>query len=260
MKKNRTSILRVAAVGYAALLLICIAVGLTVNHKKPNTEETRKPATVVETVAPAAHMIEGVPVIAQQELNSGCETYACTMLLQSMGFDINEADFADQYLICSAIFYDEAGTRYGPDMHSAFAGTVYNGYGIYAPAMAKSMNRFFSSEHSALSAKAIEGVSLETLCKSYIDRDIPVMVWATVNMDEPYEKASWVVSFVDENATAKEGDTVWWLQNEHCLVLIGYDEDEYYFADSCAGAVSHFEKALCQQRYEQLDTQAIVVQ
>lgn len=212
------------------------------------------------TTVPTSHMIQGVPVIKQNELSAGCETYACTMLLQSLGFDTDEFDFSENYLICRDIYYDENGTRYGPDMYSAFAGTVDNGYGIYAPAMAKSMDSFFEAKGSPLKAHPLKDVTLKQLCDEYIDKDIPVMVWATCDMKEPYEKASWVVYYTDENAVTKEGDTFTWLQNEHCLVLIGYDQCKYYFSDSVAGAVSSWDKALCEERFKQLGSQAIVAQ
>ena len=208
-----------------------------------------------------SHMIQGVPTIQQADLRAGCETYACTMLLQSLGYDMDEYMFADNYLICAPTWWGDDGTHYGPDMYSAMAGTAYAGYGMFAPAMAKSMNNYLAAVGSKQKAYPLDGVPLEQLCRDYIDKDIPVMVWATTWMWEPnIGEFYWVVDYVDpEIGRAEIGDTVYWPEHEHCLVLIGYDEDEYYFADSYKGAVSHFEKALCQQRYEQIGTMAIVV-
>ncbi len=263
MKPKFLSLTKIIIIAYAVLVVVSIIVSLNLPEKEAisDTASAAQPETVTEAATEPAntHYIEGVPVIAQQTLSSGCETYACTMLLQYLGFKIDEVGFADNYLICSDIYYDDAGNRYGPDMYSAFAGTPYEGYGIYAPAMAKSMNSYLNSQKSSLTAYPLDGQSLESLCKEYIDHDIPVMVWGTVDMAEPYEKASWTVVYTDENAKSQKGDTVWWLQNEHCLVLIGYDEEYYYFADSCAGDVSQFERALTEERYERLGTQAIVV-
>lgn len=259
MKKRRKSVLRISITIYIFVLLIGIIV--TLASPAPARKDTASSEATAATSRPIpkSYRIDGVPVIEQMTLKSGCETYACTMLLQSLGFKINEVTFAEKYLICQPISYDAEINRYGPDMYSAFAGTPVEGYGIYAPAMAKSMNKFFKTQQSNMNATALEGVSLKQLCDDYVSNDIPVMVWATVNMQEPYEKAWWIVDYVDENARTKKGDTFAWLQNEHCLVLIGYDEDEYYFADSCAGDVSHFDKDLCQQRYEELFSQAIIV-
>ena len=257
----------IASVGVLAVLLIITAVTVpgfqaerkaqrdAVAAEKAAAEEAAK---ATEPTEPKSYKIEGVPIVKQAELMAGCETYACTMLLQSLGFDTDEFDFSENYLICSPISYDENGTRYGPDMYSAFAGTVENGYGIYSPAMAKSMNDFFKAKNSNLKATSIVGETLESLCEKYVKNGTAVMVWATTYMQEPYEKASWVVDYVDENAKTKVGDTFTWLQNEHCMVLIGFDEKNYYFADSVAGKVSEFDKKLSEQRFKELGSQAIV--
>jgi len=206
----------------------------------------------------ASHTIENVPVYVQQELPAGCEIYASVVTLQYLGFEIDEHEFSNQYLISSPIWYDET-HRYGPDMNSAYAGTVLEGYGIYAPAMAKSMNNYLSTTDSDMRAQALNGVSLDTLCQDYVAKDIPVMVWATTYMHEPYVKAEWVVDYVDENADTAIGEVEQWMQNEHCLVLMGFDDEYYYFCDSVSGAVSQYEKEVTELRYEQLGSQAIVV-
>ena len=266
MKSKFFTLPKIIIASYILLIIIGIIITISL-PPKPEPEEQNasvdpSSAAVIptETTKPASHFIEGVPVIQQYDLKAGCETYACTMLLQSLGFDIDEYRFADNYLIYKDVYYDNDFRMYGPDMHSAFAGNVYDiGYGIYAPAMAKSMNNFLSSVKSPLKAYDMDGVPLESLCETYIDNDIPVMVWATTNMWEPTPHTSWTVDYVDENATKAVGDTETWYEHEHCLVLIGYDDKEYYFADSVAGVVSHFEKADVEKRYKQIGTMSIVV-
>lgn len=267
MKKTRSiKSFMIGSVGLLAVLLIVTAVAVPRFQADRKAQRDAAAAKIAaeeaqkseETAEIKSFKIEGVPIIPQSELKAGCETYACTMLLQSLGFDTDEFDFSQNYLICAPISYDEYGTRYGPDMYSAFAGTVENGYGIYSPAMAKSMNNFFKAKKSELKATSIVGETLKSLCEKYVKNGTAVLVWATTYMQEPYEKASWVVDYVDENAKTKVGDTFTWLQNEHCMVLIGFDEKSYYFADSVAGKVSEFEKSLAEQRFKELGSQAIV--
>ena len=105
----------------------------------------------------------------------------------------------------------------------------------------------------------MENVPLEDLIDEYVSKGVPVMVWATTDMDEPYVFTTWIVNYVDENARTKLGDTFSWYMHEHCLVLIGYDSDSYYFADSTAGKISVFKKDLVKKRYEQMGQQSIVV-
>ncbi len=231
------------------------------NQRKAMEAVTESPIETPTEAMPASSMIPDVEskVIPQTELKAGCETYACTMLMNILGFDLDEFNFADNYLDCHYVYEDEDGNKVGPDMYSAFAGTAYAGWGVYAPSMAKSMNKYLADQKSELKAYNYENIPLETLCKDYIVNNIPVMIWATTDMQEPYVFDTWTVNYVDENARTKIGDSFNWYAHEHCLVLVGYDENEYYFDDSAAGAVSHFEKALVEERYQQLGSQCIVV-
>lgn len=208
---------------------------------------------------PESYQIQDVHPIFQNELKAGCETYAATMLLQILGFNVDEFTIADNYLDIHYISFGEGDTKYGPDMHSAFAGSPYAGWGVYAPSMAKSMTNYLKDQKSKMKAYAYKDIPLETLIKDYTVKGVPVMIWATTDMEEPYVFDSWIVDYVDENAEAKLGDTVDWYMHEHCLVLIGYDKEKYYFADSTHGNISSFEKSLVQKRYEQMGTQCIVV-
>ncbi len=262
---NRKRIIPVLIVVVAITLIVISVISVNSIHRTIQAEKADQQTEAVfeEATEPpiTEHMIPNAAdkVLSQTELMAGCETYACTMLFHILGFDLNEFHFADNYLDCHYVFEDEDGNMEGPDMYSAFAGTAYAGWGVYAPSMAKSMNRYLADMKSDLKAYNYENIPLDTLCKEYTDKDIPVMIWATTDMQEPFVFDTWTVNYVDENAKTKIGDTFYWYAHEHCLVLIGYDEDEYYFDDSAAGAVSHFKKDLVKQRYEQLGSQCIVV-
>ena len=235
----------------------------TADEKAPSADMTTDApttATATETpTIPSSYLIEDVEVIPQKDLKAGCETYACTMLLKIWGFDLDEYYFADNYVEVRWPYYDEEGNMYAADMYSSSVGSPYSGWGVYAPAMARYMNRYLDDEGSDLNAYWYEDIPLSQLCEDYVVNDIPVMVWATTAMLEPYVFDTWEVNYVDENAKTEIGDEFSWLEHEHCLVLIGYDEENYYFADSYAETVSVYEKELCQTRYEQLFSQCIVV-
>ena len=253
-RKKQVLILSVTVV----VLLIIASVIMSV--KEPPKDKKEDDNTKVEETLPSSYKIEGVTVLKQEDLKAGCETYACTMLLQSQGIDMDEFEFANNYLVQKPIYENAEDDWYGPDMDSAYVGEIEWGYGVNSPAMGKFMNQMLKDKGSNKKAYVLSDVSLEQLCKDYIVNDIPVMVWATTNMQEPYVKRIWTINYVDpEISDAQIGDTEQWLQNEHCLVLIGFDKDNYYFADSVAGEVSVFEKATTQDKYEKLGNQAIVV-
>lgn len=246
-------------IGACVLVIVLLFSTFFIGKDEVENQAEKKPVEEPSAV-PTSYMIEGVPVLKQESpLNAGCETYACTMLLQSLGIDMDEFEFAENYLVEKTVFgYED--DWYGPDMDSAYAGEIEWGYGVNSPAMAKFMNKMLKDKGSKMTATALKGVELDTLCEDYIANNIPVMVWATTNMQEPYVKRYWSVNYVDEEVSdAKIGDTEQWLQNEHCLVLIGYDEKNYYFADSVAGEVSVFEKETSRDKYQKLEMQAIVV-
>ena len=253
--KNKKIIMIIAL--SCAVVILLLTAALTTPRTSHDTSEAPPPT---EWTPPDAYQISGVKPLLQCTLEAGCETYACTMLLQTLGFDIDEITFADKYVDCHYVTDDGNGNVYGPDMHSGFAGTPYKGWGVYAPSMAKSMNRYLKDQKSDKKATAYENIDLETLCKEYVAKDIPVMVWATTDMQEPKVYCSWIVDYVDENAKAKKGDTVSWYEHEHCLMLMGYDEEYYYFGDSTRGEISHFEKKLVEKRYKQMESQCIIVE
>jgi len=257
---NKRDLIKLISVSVAVVVLLVTGIAISAGRasKKQQAEDAAAQATVTEA-KPSTHMINGVTASLQDTLMAGCETHACTSLLQALGYDIDIFRFAEDYLDCHYVFEDEDGNSYGPDMNSAFAGTAYAGWGIYAPAMAKCMNHYLSDVKSKQKAYVLENKTLEELCREYIDNDVPVMIWATSNMQEPIESDVWEVNYVDENAKYKMGDRFIWMIHEHCLVLCGYDEKDYFFSDSVEGKISHFEKAISQKRYEQLGWQAIVV-
>ena len=246
----------------AGILISAIAVPAA-SKSKEETKENAAPAQ--EEIQPPTeekkgHKIEGIPIVVQDYYKAGCETYACTMLLQGLGFDIDEHRFINEYLIQRDFSYDDAGNFCGPEMNSAFAGDLFTGAGIFCPGMAKSMNLFLEKQKTEKRAKAIKGKTLAQLCEEYIDRDVPVMTWVTTYMEESYEKLSWVVDYVDENAELKPGETMAWRQNEHCMVLVGYTDTEYIFNDSVAGKVVSHDKALAETRFMEIGQQAVVVE
>ena len=257
---NRKQQFLICCVLFLVIIIVMLVIGFAVGSGSAGNSTAETEAPTQAPTMPKEYQMDGVKVIPQHELMAGCETYACTMMLQILGFDMDEKTFAEKYLITKPITYVDYYYRYGPDMYSAQAGDVYTGYGVYAPAMAKSINLYFDKIGETRRAYALEGVSLEELCEKYVWKGMPVMVWATTWMEESYEKESWIVDYVDENARCKIGDTFTWKQNEHCLVLIGYDDEEYYFADSCAGKIANYERSLVEERYSQLYSQSIVVE
>ncbi len=235
----------------------------TVPPKKP--VGTTKPVEREETTAPKidpkppqkppTHLLN-VPFIDQRKrYPTGCESVSAVMVLQYYGMPIRVETFIDTYLPKGrAPFRDETGARFGDDPRKVFLGNPYSdkGWGCYAPVIVNAVNKYI--DHSRYSVRALYGTSLDTLCKTYIDHDIPVLIWATANMQplKPWrESHTWTILGTSETFT--------WKSPMHCLVLVGYDGSGYYFNDPLQGKNFRYTKSEVKTAYNALGTQAVVI-
>lgn len=197
-----------------------------------------------------ATIIKDVPVLSQfPDFPTGCESVSTVIVLKFLGEDISASEFIDGYLPQSIEYYYDGFKRYGPSPYEYFIGNPRTSasYGCMAPVIEKALCNYFGSSDRVLNTTGIE---LSKLCTEYIDNDIPVLVWATINMLETNPQNSWYL---------EDGSRYSWPGNEHCLVLIGYDSDYYYFNDPYAGKTVKYEKETADARYSDLGKQSLVV-
>lgn len=197
-------------------------------------------------------LIADFPHISQNtKYPTGCESVAAVSLMQFYNVDISVEEFIDLHLPTADSPYYEGDVMYGESPWEAFIGDPYSewGYGCYSTVIVKAMKSALSRDYEI---KAIYNVSLPQLCTQYIDRGQPVMIWATMDMREPYEGDSWLLP---------NGETFTFICPEHALVLIGYDDTSYYFCNPQADeAVVSYPKEDCETAYSALHSQAIVMQ
>lgn len=211
----------------------------------------------VISFAPQEYLIDGVPFISQNNgYPSGCESISTTMLLNYYKYDITPKNFIDGYLHTDYLRESEDGTAVvGPDPYTAFIGTPYdeNSLGCYPPVIVDALNKIFDETDSKNTAVDTTGMSLEELIDTYIVQDEPVLVWSTMYLWEPIVTDSWIVEGASEFSPYNDGDLYEWIANEHCLVLIGYDEDYYYFNDPLYyNEAVKYEKTAFEQRFEEM--------
>lgn len=191
-----------------------------------------------------------VPYLSQSpRYPTGCESVSSVMLLQHLGYEITVDEWIKQYLEQQE-FETKDGIIYGGDPRKVFCGNPYreDGMGCYAPVICKTLDRVFSDKVSATgsSFQAVDetGTSMTKLRKKYIDRGMPVVFWACIDMKEPVTGPDWQLSDEPEK-------TFTWISNEHCMLLVGYDEIGYYFNDPYENhGVIRYEKELVEQRHK----------
>ena len=199
------------------------------------------------------HSID-VPYINQNEFYlTACESVSMVMVMHYFGIDITVDDFLEFYLNRDDVPYlDETETFYeGNTPWRAFLGSPYNysGFGCYAPVIVNAANKII--DHDKYIVTAMYDRSLEELCARFIDQDVPVVVWATIDMEPATYETSWI-----DVLTGEEFD---WYIPEHCLVLVGYDEDFYYFNDPFEYQMIGYYKEVVEVAYQAMESQAVVM-
>lgn len=196
-----------------------------------------------------------VPYLDQSlEYPTGCESVTTVMALRYAGVDITVDEFIQNYLSQEDLV-TENGVTYGPDPNDAFVGSPYepDGFGCYARTIAvacrdivieRNLTDFYVDNET--------GSDLQKLVIRYVDRDIPVILWASMEMKGVHPGKQWVIR--------ETGETFTWKAGEHCLLLVGYDDLYYYFNDprKNSGTV-RYPKELVETCYGEMGKQAMVV-
>ena len=148
-------------------------------------------------------------------------------------------------------FEKKEGQLYGADPNLYFCGSPYDedSFGCYAPVICNALEKAIGDKYEIRNET---GTSMEELMEKYIDKDIPVIFWACINMREPIVGPQWKLFDTEELFT--------WISNEHCMLLVGYDEEGYYFNDPYENrGVIRYEKTLLENRHKAQYSMAVGV-
>jgi len=179
------------------------------------------------------------------ELPTGCEITSLAEVLNYLGYQVDKEYLAENDL---KMLDDLDGS-----FNNYFIGSPWdeNGWGCFAPAITNAANKYLTSIKSSKKAYNISGSSLSQLFTE-IQNGNPVIVWVTTRLDE---------RTVFDNIEMNNGTTFKWPENEHCVVLVGYDLNSpqtVTVADPLAGVV---ERTYSQfnSRYNELGKRAVVI-
>lgn len=225
------------------------------------TEALTEPETESETELessepPESVLLEDVPYYSQKNLlPTGCEIVSAKMLLDY--YVQKDTDIQNIVDLLNCQYPKQVdGKLCAPHPEDAFIGIPLedSGFGCYAPVIVKALNKLLPKRWQA---EDISGTNLPEIAETYLPQGKPVLVWATINMWQTSVTHGWYVVDKKGKPTDKWFD---WLVNEHCMVLVGYDTDKYYFNDpyNSNGLIS-FNRELVEDRYEQIGKYAAVV-
>lgn len=277
MKKSRKKQVPLSAgatVGIMAVCLLAFGIGLAADSQSASstsssttttssaltdsnatdiTSTAESTTTTTTTVAPTSIMLE-VPYYSQNGLlPTGCELVSAKMVLEYYGVTPSIDEIVENTF--AKYTYMADGKNYGYHPNDAFIGSPLDrtSFGCFPPVVSNMMNKFLPSGQEAV---PLEGESLQELAETYLPQNTPVMVWATMGMQETYGNIGWYLLDSEGNRT---DEWYFWPAREHCLVLVGYDEENYYFNDPMQKANVSWSRELVEQRYADMGSRALVV-
>ena len=193
-----------------------------------------------------------VPFIDQRvKYPTGCESVSAVMALRYAGLPITVEDWIDNHLPRGAAPYVKNGVLTGANPWKAFPGDPYSsdGWGCFVPVIEAAAGT--ALQETGLRIKPLYGLPLETLCRLYLARGIPVMLWATLDMAEGRSCTSWRM---DDGS-----GTYTWTEPMHCLLMTGFDDMYIYCNDPMRGKDMAYLRDKVQKAYHTMHTQAAVV-
>lgn len=197
------------------------------------------------------YLIGNVPHFYQKDgYPTACESFAAVSVMQYYCMEITLDDFIDYYLPKASMPYYDDGILKGENPWEYFIGDPRSnsGYGCYSTVIEKAMNGFCAGSYEII---RYDNKTLSELTDEYVSNGIPVIIWATIQMKEAYGGDSWLLP---------NGDMFTFVSPEHALVLVGYDDNSYYFSDSCdERKVVAYNRKACENAFEALGNQSIVV-
>ncbi len=223
---------------------------ITTSTTSTSTTKTTTTVTYAKPTKVNGKVLIQAPLLHQfPEYPTGCESVATVMALRHIGEKTSVANFIDNYLDCNQQISWINGKQYGPNPYEYFVGDPRseNSYGCMSTVIKRALIRYFGNTDRVYDAT---GTTLPVLCKEYIDCGIPVIVWGSIGMIPITDGSCWELSDSTEFV---------WPNNEHCLLLVGYDANRYYFNDPYVGKVVGYSRSIVEQRYEQLGMQALLI-
>lgn len=195
-----------------------------------------------------------VPCIDQRDkYPTGCESVTAVMALRYAGVDVSVEEFIDCYLPVSETPIYDGGGYLCADPNEAFLGSPYSpeGWGCYAPVIKTAAEKLVADKKVNLAVADLSGKALEKLCGEHIAQGVPVILWSTMYMAEPQRRTTITV--------IGGGRQTEWVSPEHCLLLVGMDEQSYWFNDPLEGKTVSYEKAAVERAYAAMGSQALAV-
>ena len=207
---------------------------------------------------PNAEVRLKVPFYSQRDYPTGCELVSTSMLLAKYGIKLTAEEIVTKgYIKTKKVYLDSREDPYGPDPNMTFVGDPLDesGYGCYSGAIVKALKKIVPKDRYEV--VDLTGAKLSDICYEYVDKGIPVLYWGSLQMEPLYYDIvnHW---YIDEGK--RKGEEFRWVSNEHCMVLIGHNKENYIFNDpSVNQAGAEYIRPIVEKRFNELGNQAVAI-
>ena len=189
-------------------------------------------------------ILSNVPLIQQlPELDRGCEVTSLAMMLQYADITVDKMKLANEI---KKVDFMNDGVRGNPN--EGFVGNIYtfseSGYGVYHGPLFQLAKKYLPNK-----AVDLTGKSIEELYKS-VKAGQPVVMITNAKFEplDEDEFTTWETNSGDVSIT----------YNEHCIVLIGYDQESVYIRDPLEDSLDvKVPRESFEQAWVQMGSQAI---
>lgn len=185
-------------------------------------------------------------ILQLPDFPNGCEAASAVMLLNYYGIDITLENFVDDYLPTSEV-YKKNGVRYGPDPALYYAGdprSEQGGWGCYEPVIERTLDKI-------IDAKIFHTINLTNTELPDLLTQLPVIIWITTDYSVADDLYQW--SSYDKTKSYT------YSKKTHAVLLIGYDNNNYYINDPLKDEVVKVEKKTLEKSYDSMGRQAVTI-
>ncbi|OTX51041.1 hypothetical protein BK723_16450 [Bacillus thuringiensis serovar pondicheriensis] len=189
-------------------------------------------------------ILSNVPFIQQlPELDRGCEVTSLAMMLQYAGITVDKMKLANEI---KKVDFMNDGVRGNPN--EGFVGNIYtfseSGYGVYHGPLFQLAKKYLPNKAVDLTGKSIE----EMYNSVKAGQPVVMITNATFAPLDEDEFTTWETNNGDVSIT----------YNEHCVVLIGYDQESVYIRDPLKDSLDvKVPRERFEQAWVQMGSQAI---
>lgn len=177
------------------------------------------------------------------EYPTGCESVALKILLEYNGIETTPDEIINR-LKKGALPSKIENEMYGGNPEIEFIGDPRNdySYGVFNNPIAEVATTFKENINNE------EGLELDEVL-NIVSENRPVMVWTTIENLPSRISAIWIYR--------PTGEKIYWKENEHAVVIIGYNEAQVIVSDPYTGRITRYDRDTFKENYNYMGKRAV---